>query len=354
MVYNSRSDFADYGVPQTLDSAASESMEPANTPDEHTPAIDSLTAEIEAEWTPTKADELASRLASRGGMLSNQGKLDDAMLDLDRAIGDFERLVEREGHGNLAYKLGLSLLNRGITLCNQAQVPSGAKDFERSVEIFTVLVEEQKQAEHAELLQLARQNHSVAMRHLTQQAGGAQGQQAPAGGNRGPNYDPNAVIPMREELTRVGVRELLTPEDVEGALEKEGTTLLVINSVWGCAAGGARPGAALALQHTVIPDDVTTVFAGMEKDAVDRARGFLSDFPPSSPFIALFKDGEVATALQRQDIEGSSPVEIAGKLADAFDEHCSKSGPSIPPEEFAKLETARVCGSTVPRAQAGS
>jgi len=99
----------------------------------------------------------------------------------------------------------------------------------------------------------------------------------------------------------------------------------------------------------VIPDDLTSVFAGMERDAVERARSYLGQFPASSPFIALFKDGEVAVALQRGDIEGSEPARIAERLADAFDEHCTRKGPSISRDEFAKLSVAKVCGSSVKR-----
>ncbi len=165
-----------------------------------------------------------------------------------------------------------------------------------------------------------------------------------------PMYDPEAVKPMREELTRVGLRELLTPEDVEAALgPREGTALLVINSVCGCAAGGARPGVMLALQNKVIPDELTTVFAGMERGAVERARAYIAGYPPSSPCIALFKDGEVAAILQRHDIEGRTPDQVAEALSSAFDQFCSRPGPSISREEFEKIVPHQACGSELPR-----
>ena len=109
----------------------------------------------------------------------------------------------------------------------------------------------------------------------------------------GPMYDPTSVQPMRAELTAVGVKELLTPEDVDAAIGQKGTLLLVVNSVCGCAAGNARPGVMLALQNRVIPDQLTTVFAGQDRAATAHARGRMSQYPPSSPCIALFKDGEV-------------------------------------------------------------
>lgn len=324
-------------------------MEPNAAPDDHSAEIERLSAEIEKTWSTKAANELASRLASRGGVRSNAGQFDDAMQDLDRAVGYFERLVEREGQREFAFKLGLSLINRGITLCNQGKAPVGIQDFDKAVVVYSEVVEKEGKTEHAEMLNMARQNRQVALQHVQQAAGGGHPGGRPGGGS-GPAYDPVAVKPMREELTRVGVRELLSVTDVDEALDrKEGTTLLVVNSVCGCAAGGARPGAALALQNKVIPDDLTTVFAGMERDAVEKARGYLSQFPASSPFIALFKDGEVAVALQRGDIEGADPVQIAERLADAFDEHCTREGPSISRKEFATLETAKVCGSSVPR-----
>ena len=164
-----------------------------------------------------------------------------------------------------------------------------------------------------------------------------------------PLYDPTATRPMREELKRVGARELLTSQEVDAAVSQKGTTLLVINSVCGCAAGGARPGVMLALQNALIPDHITTVFAGMEREATDRARAHLKGYPPSSPCVALLKDGQVAAMLQRHDIEGRSPQQIAAALVEAFNQHCSRQGPSIPREEFERIAPVHACGSSIPR-----
>ena len=165
-----------------------------------------------------------------------------------------------------------------------------------------------------------------------------------------PIYDPEAVKPIREELTRVGVRELLTPDEVDETLsQQQGTALLVINSVCGCAAGSARPGVMLALQNRVIPDELTTVFAGMDRDAVERARGYLKDYPPSSPCVGLFKDGNLVSILERHHIEGRNPAEIAAALISAFDRFCTRPGPSIPREEFEKIVPHEACGSQLPR-----
>lgn len=161
-----------------------------------------------------------------------------------------------------------------------------------------------------------------------------------------PGYPEEDVRPMREELEAVGARSLRTPQDVDAVLANaKGTTLVVVNSVCGCAAGGARPGVSAALQNRVIPDQITTVFAGVDREAVARARDYITDYPPSSPSIALFKDGKVVFMLERQGIEGKMPDQIAGELAAAFDKHCTASGPSIPPEEFANLQFVQVCGS---------
>ncbi len=137
-------------------------------------------------------------------------------------------------------------------------------------------------------------------------------------------YDPRMVQPMREELTGAGFNELLTPEDVDRAFDeaRKGTMLVVVNSVCGCAAGSARPGVRLALTNDARPDRLTTVFAGMEIDAVDRARSFFEGYPPSSPQIGLFKEGSLVHMLERQDIEGRSADVIAANLKDAFDKHC--------------------------------
>lgn len=164
-----------------------------------------------------------------------------------------------------------------------------------------------------------------------------------------PNYDEEAVRPMREELMRVGFEEARTPEEVDAAFAPEaGVTLVVINSVCGCAAGGARPGVALALQHERIPDRLVTSFAGQDKAAVRRIREHLSAYPPSSPFIALVKGTEALFVMQRHDIEGKDPQTIAAELRRAFDAHCSRPGPSIPREEFERLENVQICGSQIP------
>lgn len=135
-------------------------------------------------------------------------------------------------------------------------------------------------------------------------------------------YDPVMVQPMREEVTRLGVKELKTPAEVDSAVKNPGTTLVFVNSVCGCAAAGARPGLTLALRHANRPKQLTTVFAGMEREAVARAREYFKPYQPSSPQIALLKDGKLVHMLQRHDIEGRDPQTIAAALTKAFDEHC--------------------------------
>ena len=138
-------------------------------------------------------------------------------------------------------------------------------------------------------------------------------------------YPEEIVKPCREELTAIGVEELRAPEDVEAALENQtGTTLVVVNSVCGCAAGGARPGVRMALENGVVPDRVTTVFAGVDGEAVEKARSYMVGYPPSSPAVALFKDGELVFMMERHNIEGNQPQQIAEWLKAAFDEHCAK------------------------------
>ena len=129
---------------------------------------------------------------------------------------------------------------------------------------------------------------------------------------------------MREELTTLGFEELLTPDAVDKVLGSDGVVLVVVNSVCGCAAGKARPGVRLAVQHDKVPDKLTTVFAGMEIDATERARSYFTGYPPSSPQIGLLKDGKLVYLMERHDIEGREANEIAAKLVDAFDQHCSK------------------------------
>ena len=133
---------------------------------------------------------------------------------------------------------------------------------------------------------------------------------------------------MREELTRVGVRELRTADDVDEAVTKTpGTTMVVVNSVCGCAAGKARPGVARALQHSVKPDHVTTVFAGADVEATERARGYFTGYPPSSPSIALLKDGKLIYMMERHQIENQEAAAIANQLTAVFDSHCAS--PSV-------------------------
>lgn len=168
---------------------------------------------------------------------------------------------------------------------------------------------------------------------------------------RPPLYDPEAVQPMRDELVYVGFEELTTPQKVEDALsaKDDKLKLIVINSVCGCAAGSARPGVTDALQHSTIPDNLYTVFAGQDRDAADLLRqNYLSSIPPTSPSMYLVKNGEVVFALPRHHIEGRTPEQISGLLRSIFDEHCSKQGPSISSEDYAKLVHARACGSKIP------
>jgi len=168
-----------------------------------------------------------------------------------------------------------------------------------------------------------------------------------------PNYDEEAVQPMRQELTRVGFAELKTDQDVEEFFsEKSGTALVMINSICGCAAGGARPGVQAALQNSKIPDRLATVFAGQEKQAVSKVRERLGAYAPSSPFFALFRDGELVHAMERQDISGLGPQEIGEELVRAFDQHCAAEGPSVPPEVYSTFSNLKVCGSTIPRTAA--
>ena len=135
-------------------------------------------------------------------------------------------------------------------------------------------------------------------------------------------YPAELVKPMREDLTNVGFEELHTTDAVESALAKEGTTLVVINSVCGCAAANARPGASMSLRNTKRPDHLVTVFAGVDKEATDKAREFMIPFPPSSPSMALFKDGELVHMLERHHIEGRPAELIAENLMDAYNDHC--------------------------------
>lgn len=135
-------------------------------------------------------------------------------------------------------------------------------------------------------------------------------------------YPEELVKPMREELTNNGFQSLQTSDDVENAISKQGTTLVMVNSVCGCAAGTARPGTIASLQGTKKPDNLTTVFAGVDKESVAKAREHMVPFPPSSPAVALFKDGEIVHMLERHHIEGRSAQMIAENLASAYTEFC--------------------------------
>ena len=135
-------------------------------------------------------------------------------------------------------------------------------------------------------------------------------------------YPEELVKPMRNDLATAGFEELYTSEAVENALKQEGTTLIVVNSVCGCAAANARPAAKLSLQNAKRPDHITTVFAGVDTEAVNTARAAMIPFPPSSPSMALFKDGELVHMIERHHIEGRPAEMIAENLMEAYNEHC--------------------------------
>jgi putative YphP/YqiW family bacilliredoxin len=138
-------------------------------------------------------------------------------------------------------------------------------------------------------------------------------------------YSELMIRPMREELTRIGVAELRTPEDVERTVNSEGTVMVVVNSICGCAAGKARPGIAQALQHNVRPDKVATVFAGADIEATEKARSYFTGYEPSSPSIALLKNGALVWMLERRQIEGKDASQVASELIQAFDQFCARS-----------------------------
>ena len=139
-------------------------------------------------------------------------------------------------------------------------------------------------------------------------------------------YPEFMIAPMREEFTRLGVQELRTPDAVDSIVrDTDGTVMIVVNSVCGCAAGKARPGVALALQHSTRPDVVATVFAGADIEATERARALFAGYPPSSPAIGLLRNGQLAYMMERHQIEGQEAPAIARQLIGAFDEHCSKA-----------------------------
>jgi putative YphP/YqiW family bacilliredoxin len=137
-------------------------------------------------------------------------------------------------------------------------------------------------------------------------------------------YDERLVTPMRQDLTRLGIKELRTAQEVDAELkDAKGTTLVVVNSVCGCSARMARPAVAVALQNPIKPEHLTTVFAGQDAEATDRARGYFTGYPPSSPQIALFKDGQLVFMLERWQIEGRPADEIAHDLVNAFNRYCA-------------------------------
>ena len=163
-------------------------------------------------------------------------------------------------------------------------------------------------------------------------------------------YDIDAVRYMWKELSNIGVHSLTSSNDVEKALgNQEGTTLLIINSVCGCAAGHARPGLGLALQHNIIPDNMVTVFAGVDRLATQKARDFLPDIDPSSPSIALFKNGELVYMMHRYMIERSDADGVSRELIAAFNQFCERTGPSVPKEVFENNFKAPQCSSTIPK-----
>jgi putative YphP/YqiW family bacilliredoxin len=136
-------------------------------------------------------------------------------------------------------------------------------------------------------------------------------------------YDERIVAPMRKELTQLGIEETRTAGEVDRVLgEKKGTVLVVVNSVCGCAAGNARPAVAMALESENKPEKMITVFAGNDREATDRARAYFVGYRPSSPSIALFRDGEVVKMLERWQIEGREPHDLAAELTAAFDQYC--------------------------------
>ena len=142
-----------------------------------------------------------------------------------------------------------------------------------------------------------------------------------------PMYPEIMVIPMREELTRLGIEELRTPEEVDQALKnRPGTTMVIVNSICGCAAGRMRPAVRMAMQNSVRPDQAYSVFAGQEKEATDRARSYFTGYPPSSPSIGILRDGQLVYLMPRSDIERREAPAIAADLKAAFDKLCGKTG----------------------------
>lgn len=163
-----------------------------------------------------------------------------------------------------------------------------------------------------------------------------------------PLYDPEAVRPMWEELAQCGVDPVQSAQEVDEAMKASGTTLVIVNSVCGCAAGSARPGVTRALQHAKIPDHLKTVFAGVDREATERAREYMKDIPPSSPSVALFKDGELVHMLERRHIEMMNEEMVAANLVEAFEQHCTRQGPSVSKDVYESVVSTRQCGSSVP------
>jgi putative YphP/YqiW family bacilliredoxin len=155
-----------------------------------------------------------------------------------------------------------------------------------------------------------------------------------------PLYDPEAVRPMWEGLAACGVTPLGSAQEVDEALGEKGTTLVMVNSVCGCAGGIARPGVMLALQHKIIPDRATMVFAGVDREATERAREHMVGIAPSSPSIALFKDGQLVHMLERRHIERMTDHEVAQNLSLAFEQNCEREGPSVAPETYQRAKAA--------------
>lgn len=138
-------------------------------------------------------------------------------------------------------------------------------------------------------------------------------------------YPEIMIIPMREELERAGIKAARTAEEVDAAVAKPGTTMLVVNSICGCAAGKMRPGVRLALQNSVLPDQSITVFAGQDREATERARSYFGDNPPTSPAVAILRDGKLVYLMQRSSIETNTAQAIGQELARAFNELCTKA-----------------------------
>jgi putative YphP/YqiW family bacilliredoxin len=143
-------------------------------------------------------------------------------------------------------------------------------------------------------------------------------------------YPEYLIAPMRQELTALGARECRTAADVDAVLKQPGVTMMVVNSVCGCAAGKARPAIAMAMQHATRPTTLATVFAGADVEATERARGYFTGFAPSSPSIALLRDGQVVYMVERRDIESRSADAIADVLTMAFDRYCAPEGTATP------------------------